>query len=517
VAAILRKDFLATVRGQPEAALSLIETHEGGDALPAAAEQFRVSSSWAIFGRPRSNEARLNDLHSLRRQIDDEDAEVPASLIGYAVAPPDEPTNTVDDFGLDTAVLRGATQPADQGGPDRQLSVSGAGTDRKAKDEPNRVHFFPLPFNHEQGRISDLIDDPKVAVACVSGPPGTGKSHSIANIISHQMALGKRVLVTARTPEAIAAVREKLPESLRPLVIASVGTDRESAQQLQDAVKELSHEVVSLDIDAARARWTELDRLILECDEIAAEANDALARIARANLDRLEWDGSQATPMQMVDMLIRDEIAHGWFTDRPGKLPPAQLEDTLAQLKASLPVLAADIAYAGASLPDPSELPSTTDLIEAHKAELAWNTRENIDYSDAPRMARDHAGAEDQATRVLEEVEAISRTIESEPVAVRNLAISALNPENGIDRVALEAMQRFLRSFSRLDEIAEVRFDQGACSEVDFIAAVTRGASGQKPVGFGLFNGTLKAAVATARVKGNPPGEARDWQMVLDA
>ncbi|WP_281023633.1 AAA domain-containing protein [Minwuia sp. IMCC4030] len=498
------------------------EAIEEGEVLPAASDQFQVISSWAIFGRPRSNEARLNDLRSLRKQIDDQGTQIPASLKGYAVTPPDEPTSTLDDFGLDTAVLQGASQLGELTGHDtsgRTNAVSGAGTVRNTKDEPARVHFFPLPFNHEQGRISDLIDDENIAVACVSGPPGTGKSHSIANIISHQMALGKRVLVTARTPEAIAAVREKLPESLRPLAIASVGTDRESAQQLQDAVKELSHEVVRLDTEAARARWKELDRQILECDEIATAADEALARIARANLDRLKWNGTPATPMEMVSILAQEESVYGWFTDRPEKLPPAQLADTLARLKSELPILAADIAYVGARLPGPSELPSTTDLIEAHRAELAWNSREIVDYSAAPRMARDDAGADELAAHVLAEIDVISRRIESEPAAVRELAIWALHPKDGIGRNAIEDAQKFVLGFTGLEEIAEVRFDRGSCSEEDFTAAATRGASGQKPVGFGLFNGTLKAAVATVRVKGNAPalGHVQDWQTVLKA
>ena len=50
--------------------------------------------------------------------------------------------------------------------------------------------------------------------------------------------------------------------------------------------------------------------------------------------------------------------------------------------------LAADIVYAGAVLPAPAVLPGTADLISAHRTELAWNTREVVDYSAAPRMAR---------------------------------------------------------------------------------------------------------------------------------
>jgi Holliday junction resolvasome RuvABC ATP-dependent DNA helicase subunit len=45
------------------------------------------------------------------------------------------------------------------------------------------------------------------------GPPGTGKTHTTANIIAHYMATGRRVLVSAHEPEALAAILQKLPEA----------------------------------------------------------------------------------------------------------------------------------------------------------------------------------------------------------------------------------------------------------------------------------------------------------------
>jgi putative protein kinase ArgK-like GTPase of G3E family len=38
----------------------------------------------------------------------------------------------------------------------------------------------------------------KSGVVIIHGPPGTGKSHTIANLISHFLAKGKKVLVTNR-------------------------------------------------------------------------------------------------------------------------------------------------------------------------------------------------------------------------------------------------------------------------------------------------------------------------------
>ena len=61
--------------------------------------------------------------------------------------------------------------------------------------------FFPLPYNDEQASILKLLE--ANAAVSVQGPPGTGKSHTIANIIAHYMATGRRVLVSARTPDAL--------------------------------------------------------------------------------------------------------------------------------------------------------------------------------------------------------------------------------------------------------------------------------------------------------------------------
>lgn len=493
------------------------EDLDEGLSLTNASEALRVTSTWAIFGRPRSNEARLGDLKSLRAQIDDDSADVPPSLEGYAATPPNKPSSSADIFGLDLAVLSGDTEAAPAIQSESASFVRGAGTAHASDDGKRKTHFFPLPFNQEQGRISDLIDDPAVSVVCVSGPPGTGKSHSIANIISHQMALGKRVLVTARTPEAIAAVREKLPPSLRTLAIASVGTDRDSAQQLQDAVKELSHEVVSLNTDDALLRWKELDLQIMDCDRIAKETDDRLAQIARANLDQLTWNGKPATPMELVDLLGDAQEAYAWFTDRPSSLSPAQLSDVMDRLKTTLPSLAADIVYAGETLPAADDLPGSAELIAAHTAELKWNSREIVDYSSAPRMARDSANVEDQAGHILIEIETLDGLIAQQSVAVRSLAKHALDETTNIDRADLEATRRYMGKFNYLDRVAQVKFELGACTEADFVSAAKRGASGQKPVGFGFFNSTLKSAVASARFRDAPASTPDDWQAVLEA
>ena len=57
--------------------------------------------------------------------------------------------------------------------------------------------FLPLPVNDAQRRIIERVD--RTAQTVVQGPPGTGKTHTAAALVSHLLAQGMRVLITAQT------------------------------------------------------------------------------------------------------------------------------------------------------------------------------------------------------------------------------------------------------------------------------------------------------------------------------
>ena len=72
--------------------------------------------------------------------------------------------------------------------------------------------IFPFPSNRAQRRVALLLEDETTNVVRVEGPPGTGKSLTIANLASHLAASGKRVLITSQKDKALQVVDEKLQE-----------------------------------------------------------------------------------------------------------------------------------------------------------------------------------------------------------------------------------------------------------------------------------------------------------------
>ncbi len=98
--------------------------------------------------------------------------------------------------------------------------------------------LFPLPYNREQQAIAyRLVEQDAVTI---QGPPGTGKSHTIANIAAHYVAQGKSILIVSKNAKALDVIRNKLPESLKPLAVSWMESDK-NIEQLKyaiDALKE---------------------------------------------------------------------------------------------------------------------------------------------------------------------------------------------------------------------------------------------------------------------------------------
>jgi hypothetical protein len=142
-------------------------------ALPKPDDKLKVTDTWVLFARPRTNSLFVEDLEQLKKRAEETDFYPPAIT---AVVSDPETTNTA----VELPIFRG-------------LSVSCPG--ENPRETPARDLYFPKPFNEEQVRIIQLLDIFDGVV--VQGPPGTGKTHTIANVICHYLAEGKRVLVTS--------------------------------------------------------------------------------------------------------------------------------------------------------------------------------------------------------------------------------------------------------------------------------------------------------------------------------
>jgi hypothetical protein len=219
-------------------------------------------------------------------------------------------TTIVDQLTEDGVVPDGLRPLVD---PDHRPRQRQPDDDDGALTEVDGDTFLPLPVNDTQLRIVRQVDTQ--AQTLVQGPPGTGKTHTAAALLSHLLAQGKRVLVTAHTDRALREVRDKLPAAIKPLSVAVVGSSREDMSDLKVAVERIAAAATDHDDDAAadtiRRCLAAAERLGLR----RAELHDQLVAARRDEVREHEHGGYQGTLARIALKLRQQEPMFGWLRD----------------------------------------------------------------------------------------------------------------------------------------------------------------------------------------------------------
>ena len=172
--------------------------HEGtlaGQAPPPPDTGAAVADgSWVLFMR-RKLPDYLGFLERMRALYRDESVAVPATLQAIVT---DAPSALAS-----------------------QALANGSGAEQDRTAAPSAAH--------ERGTAAHPRAGPAQHRRHGAGPAGgPGKSHTIANIISHYVAYGKRVLVVAEKEQALRALTGKIPAGITDLTVSVLGADADS-------------------------------------------------------------------------------------------------------------------------------------------------------------------------------------------------------------------------------------------------------------------------------------------------
>ena len=109
-----------------------------------------------------------------------------------------------------------------------------------AKDVVAREDELALPVSADGAQLQAVTAAAEGYSFVLEGPPGTGKSQTITNLIAHCMSQGKKVLFVAEKQAALDVVRDRLSRvGLAPFTLDLHGTEQKPAairQQLKESV-----------------------------------------------------------------------------------------------------------------------------------------------------------------------------------------------------------------------------------------------------------------------------------------
>ena len=165
---------------------------------------------------------------------------------------------------------------------------------------------FPFPANRAQRKVALVVEDETTHVVRVEGPPGTGKSLTIANLACHLAASGKTVLITSQKDKALEVVDETLRKlNLAELPMTLLRRDKESKRELLNRLERVEKRRPT---DEVNAHYETLATTLEEASgEQIADAERYAAAIIRSR--RSSWPtADRARPRDCVESRPRRQV-----------------------------------------------------------------------------------------------------------------------------------------------------------------------------------------------------------------
>ena len=273
--------------------------------------------------------------------------------------------------------------------------VEPAGNARPEIDEA----ALRLPIAADGSQMAAVVRATSGQSFVLEGPPGTGKSQTITNLIAHALTEGKTVLFVAEKQAALEVVKRRLDA----IGLGTFSLELHGAKQSMNTIREQLRESLRLRVPTDPHAWaladTRLRSAIAELDRHPARvhspnalgytvwsAYDALATLGEGPTAAVPANWLTTTPDESPTILTRDfrdaaqrfglRPGHPWLiagaTD-PAQLQVAPVTDSLRDLAAVRPrldELSSEARLALGDLRPATELPVASRLLEARSRGL---------------------------------------------------------------------------------------------------------------------------------------------------
>ena len=201
-------------------------------------------------------------------------------------------------------------------------SVEEAPSLKTSPDETATHAVLPAPIDDDDVLLGKEANQEQIQIikrlshsgsVLVQGPPGTGKTHTIANLIGHQLAQGKSILVTAQTAKALRVLRDKVPDVLRPLCVAVLGSDQDARRQLETSIGSITERLTTETSASLAARATRLGQrrkeLLTELKVLQRDLREALENEYR----EITVDERRFSPSDAAKYVKAHGTQHAWI------------------------------------------------------------------------------------------------------------------------------------------------------------------------------------------------------------
>lgn len=194
--------------------------------------------------------------------------------------------------------------------------------EQSVSDDGSTEIFFPFDYDKYQLKVLGITANKAVIV---EGPPGTGKSQTISNLLVHLAATGKRVLFASQKDQAIRGVKEKLKTLDIPFLYGYIPDKTSKLYTEEDEKDSAANTLLALNREFQKGKVGDLK------EPLALLANRSNIFVENLNNERSIYALlEERRSLSYLDSFHPYDIDTGWYSQC------GLLENTISGLEASV-------------------------------------------------------------------------------------------------------------------------------------------------------------------------------------
>ena len=194
--------------------------------------------------------------------------------------------------------------------------------EQSVSDDGGTEIFFPFDYDKYQLKVLGITANKAVIV---EGPPGTGKSQTISNLLVHLAATGKRVLFASQKDQAIRGVKEKLKTLDVPFLYGYIPDKTSKLYTEEDEKDSAANTLLALNREFQKGKVGDLK------EPLALLANRSNIFVENLNNERSIYALlEERRGLSYLDSFHPYDIDGGWYSQC------GLVEDTISGLEASV-------------------------------------------------------------------------------------------------------------------------------------------------------------------------------------
>ncbi|MFJ8262876.1 hypothetical protein ACIQ4I_13125 [Rummeliibacillus sp. NPDC094406] len=177
---------------------------------------------------------------------------------------------------------------------------------------PNQV-FFPLNANEQQKEIVKRIEQNNGVKVHVSSE--TEKTHTIANLISHYLAEGKKILITTQEDSQLSELKNKIPEEIRDLCVPYLSEETNAFNEIEQSIRLIGEKLEALDLQKLKENIEQNQQLLNQSIQNEAEYRNSLKQYAKSEGTPILYGDQQLFKYDVAKRLAETDVHYQWIKD----------------------------------------------------------------------------------------------------------------------------------------------------------------------------------------------------------